>query len=350
MVDQLMHRFPADPDLAVTGLAVTWRGRSRLAAVVPAGWATRPSRWPARPSHAAWRLLGWPRLAGFDLVHGPNYIVPPLAGGVGLVTVHDLTAWRYPDLVNRFCRHYPDHLRRAVDAGGHVHAVSAFVGRELVDELGLPDERVHVVPNGFDAGLVGDPDRGRARIGRPYVLAVGTIEPRKDHPTLVEAMAAVWTSLPDVELVIVGADGWGTAMLDRALDRFDPRRRVIRMGYVDPQTKADLLAGALAMAYPSLYEGFGLPVLEAMAAGVPVVTTNAGAIPEVAGRAAVLVEPRDPGALAGALLSVLEDDVVRGRLVSAGRERVTHFDWDRSAVALHQLYRRLVGLPDRRRA
>lgn len=344
VVSQLATRLADERSLDLTGLVVSWRGRGRLPKVVPPGWAVRPLAAPARLAHGLWRRVDWPRISGYDVVHGPNYTVPPVPPGVArLVTVHDLTAWRFPELVDRHSRNYPAILARAVATGAHVHAVSAYVGRELEQELGIDPDRIHVIPNGLVPVAGGEPARARSLVGGPYVLALGTIEPRKDHVTLVRAMADVWPVLPDLKLAVAGGDGWARPELDELVDELGVGDRIRFLGYVDEQTRADLLAGAELLAYPSIYEGFGLPILEAMQAGVPVVSTSAGAIPEVAGRAAVLVEPQDPTALAGALLAVLEDDVVRSRMIEAGRDRSGGQSWDRSVELLAQTYHRLAA-------
>ena len=341
VVRHLALRLPQYDSLDLTGLLVSWRGRGQLAQSLPAGWTLRPLLLPARVAHLAWRRLDRPRVKGFDLVHGPNYVVPPADGAARLVTVHDLTAWRFPELVDDHSRTYPRHLARAVADGAHIHVVSEHVGGELADELGLGPDRIHVVGNGLEPGLAGDGDRGRSLVGAPYVLAIGTIEPRKDYLSLVRAMAAIWPIFPDLRLVIAGSSGWGRDDLDQVIADEGATDRVRFLGYVSEHDKADLLAGAEVMAYPSLYEGFGLPILEAMQAGVPVVSTSAGAIPEVAGRAAILVEPRDPSALAGALLSVLEDDQLRAQLADAGRRRAEDYSWDDTAAGLVEVYRRV---------
>ncbi len=345
MVKQLTSRLPRYPSLDLTGLLVSWRGRGRLEQVIPPGWKMKPLPLPARITHTSWRRFSWPNVGGFDVLHGPNYVVPPGDGAVRLVTVHDLTAWKYPDLVDNHSRHYPRHLERSVAEGAHIHAVSSYVAAEIEHELGVDPERIHVVRNGYRPVAAGDAARGRSLVGSPYILAVGTIEPRKDYSTLVEAMSSVWPVFPDLKLVIAGAEGWGARQLDETIDRLGVRRRVNRFGYVSDPVKADLLAGAELLAYPSVYEGFGLPILEAMHAGVPVVSTTAGAIPEVAGRAAVLVEPRDPTALAGAMLSVLEDDGLSQHLTEAGRAQVVGYSWDRATEELIDTYRLLAGTP-----
>ena len=343
MVANLAARLARRDEIELTGVLVSWRGRKQLASVLPAGCEASALPLPARLTHLLWSRCNWPTVSGHDVVHGPNYVVPPGTNGARLVTVHDLTAWRFPDLVDAHSRRYPIHLRRALATGAHVHAVSAFVAEELRSDLGVPADRVHIVRNGFSPGPMGRAPVARTIIGGPYLLAVGTIEPRKDYVTLVRAMESVWRAHPDLRLVIAGAPGWGTEALDREVERLGVADKIRRMGYVTEAVKADLLAGAELLAYPSVYEGFGFPLLEAMAAGTPVVATNVGAVPETAGRAAVLVEPSDPSALAGALLAVLEDDTLRADLADRGRERSVAFPWERSVGELHGLYRELAG-------
>jgi glycosyltransferase involved in cell wall biosynthesis len=296
---------------------------------------------PARLAHRLWQGLNRPSLGGFDVVHGPNFVVPPGRGAAELVTVHDFGPWHYPNLVSRYSRAYPALVERALGRGAHVHVVSSFVGDEARDLLGLGPERIHVIPNGFDAGVPGDPAAGLARIGGPYVVAVGTIEPRKDLPTLVAAMARVWEDVPELRLAIVGPDGWGTAELELALGRVSAGDRVVRLGYVPDQARADLVAGAVCLAFPSRYEGFGLPPLEAMAQNTPVVASAIGAVIEVCGDAALLVAPGDVAALAAAIASVATDEGLAARLVAAGHARLPLFSWDQTAAAMAGLYRHL---------
>jgi len=333
--------------VAPRAYAATWRGRETWAEQLPPGVAAVTRPMPARPLRAAWRTLGRPAIEWWtgpvDVVHGTNFVVPPARRAAEVVTVHDLTAVHYPELCTPDVREYPDLLRRALDRGAWVHAVSAFVAGEVVRELGASPERVRAVPNGGpEPGPPGDPAAGRRLAGGDrYVLSLATVEPRKDHATLVRAFAeeALGGPLAGVLLVLAGAEGWGTDELDAALAHSPAIDRVVRLGWVDDEARASLLAGASALAYPSRYEGFGLPPLEAMAAGAPVVATAVGAVPEVVGDAALLVPPADAGALAEALRSVLLDGERADDLRRRGHARVKVFDWGRTVDGLVDLYR-----------
>lgn len=189
------------------------------------------------------------------------------------------------------------------------------------------------------------PDIGS--IGR-YILAVGTVEPRKDYPGLVKAFDALAGDRPDLGLVIVGSDAWGSECFHEALAASPHRHRVVRPGYVDDGALAALLHGATVLAYPSRYEGFGFPPLQAMAAGVPVVATAAGSVPEVVGEAAVTAPVGDSEALAAGLARVLDDAGFAAELVAAGREQAARFSWEALAKQMSDLYREVLSPPDRR--
>ena len=340
---EIIERIDPLPDVAITAYAVTWRGRHRLPEVVPPSVHTVDRALPALPLRLAWKWLSAPRLDAAlgepDVVHGPNFVLPPTRAG-GVVTVHDLTCVRYPELCANDVLDYPRLIERAVRRGAVVHAVSQSVADEVADHFPVRRDQVVAIPNGVDEVPWAEPGAGRriAAVER-YVLAVGTIEPRKDHATLVRAFEGLADHDPDLGLVLAGAPGWAQGALDEALEASRHRARIRLLGWVDHATRAALLRDAAVLAYPSLYEGFGLPPLEAMQVGVPVVTTTAGAIPEVVGDAAVLVPPGDAEALTDAIGRALGDDALRTRLVDAGKTQAAAYDWDRTASGLVELYR-----------
>jgi glycosyltransferase involved in cell wall biosynthesis len=274
-------------------------------------------------------------------VHATNYVAPPARAST-VVTVHDLTFLRYPQMCTADTLTYPRLIRRALDRDASVHVVSDFVGREVQAEFGLPADRVVRVYPGLRPTAAGDAGAGRSLAGTSrYVLALGTIEPRKNLPTLVRAFDRAAGRDPGRHLVVAGPDGWDRDAFAAACTTARHRDRVRRLGYVTEAERRDLLAGAAAFAYPSHYEGFGHPPLEAMTAGVPVVAARAGALPEVLGDAALLVDPNDIEALADGLDRVLDDDALRARLISRGHEQAARFSWDRAAGDFTALYRDL---------
>jgi glycosyltransferase involved in cell wall biosynthesis len=337
----------AVPSIDVSAFAVSWRRRRGIAAKVPAGVSIGQRAMPARPLHTAWRHSSLPPVEWFigphDVVHGSNFVVPPTRRAARVVTVHDLTVLLYPELCDPPTLAYPALVRRAVDDGAWVHTPSHFVAEQVAVELGIDPARIRAVHHGIPPLPVGRVGPGGSPVRLPegcrrYVLAVGTIEPRKDYPTLVSAFGPVAADHPDIALVIVGGDGWGTEAFAAAVEASPVRSRIVRPGYLDDQDLATTLRDASVLAYPSRYEGFGFPPLQAMAAGVPVVTTAVGAIPEVVGDGALLVEPSDPAALAGALTQVLAGGAEVDGLVARGARRSAEFSWDACARGLAGLY------------
>lgn len=351
LVAELLNGLTQRSDVTVRPFAVTWRGRRELDAALPPGSWTPPRAMAARPLRWAWRHGDRPVIEAWtgavDVVHGPNFVVPPSRRAAELVTIHDLTPWRFPELVDAPTRIYPDLVGRAVARGAWIHTPSQWVADEVVEVLGVHPDRIAVIPLGAPDLGPDHPGRdaaaGRRRAGAErYVLAVGTVEPRKDLPALVAAFDAVAADDPGLRLVLAGPEGWGAEALSRAVASASHRDRITRLGWVDDAARAALLRGAAVVAYPSVYEGFGLVPLEAMAAGVPVVSTRAGAIPGVVGDAAELVDVGDVDALAEALGRLLTDEVRRADLIAAGHRRRRRFSWATTVDEVVALYHRAV--------
>jgi glycosyltransferase involved in cell wall biosynthesis len=299
--------------------------------------------------YPAWNYLRRPslprELARTDIVHATNpAAIPPVRAHQRLVvTVHDLTFERFPELYpKRWLALYRRGLRVAAAEAAAIVVPSEHVRDEVV-ATGVERARLHVTP--LASGMP-EPDAATRRdrddhgITPPYVLAVGTVEPRKNLPRLVRAYRRLAAEGFPHALVIVGPEGWGSSELRREIDRDGPGR-IIRSELSDDELAA-AYADADAVAYVSLYEGFGLPVLEAMSMGAAVVASNTSAIPEVAGDAALLVDPIDEDAIAGALRRVLQEPDLRGDLSRRGRERAAGFSWEATARATLGVYREVL--------
>jgi glycosyltransferase involved in cell wall biosynthesis len=233
--------------------------------------------------------------------------------------VHDLAVWKHPEAFGRWTRTYvPRVVPRVVRAARRVIAVSEFTASELERVLRVPRERIRVVPNGVDDTFSAE----GARTDGDYVLALGTLEPRKNLARAVDAAGHL-----GIELRIAGAPGWGGVDVRGA--------HVTWLGRVADSELATLLRGARCLVYPSLYEGFGIPVLEAMACGTPVVTSRGGATEEVAGGAAVLVDPLDSADIAA---GIERADREHEALREAGLARAREFTWDATARATRAVY------------
>ncbi len=320
----------------VTPLAQTRAGTARyLRALLPRVERDvalrRLSGFAAGRAGTLWLDLAWyphvlpHRARGADVLHCPTYRGPVRRGSVPVVvTVHDVAVFRHPEAFPPWTRAYSRRVvPHVLQAARRIVAVSEFTAGELESVLRVPREKVRVVPNAADA--VFGPDGPRA--DGDYVLAVGTLEPRKNLARLIEAAQRI-----GVEIRVAGAPGWGGVQA-----RGDG---VTWLGAVDDEELARQYRGALCCAYPSLYEGFGIPVLEAMACGTPVVTSADGATAEVAGGAAVLVDPLDTAAIAAGLeQAIAQGDELRLR----GLERARAFSWDESARRILEVYREAVA-------
>jgi glycosyltransferase involved in cell wall biosynthesis len=347
VTSQLLDGLARRADLDATAYAITWRGRQALADVLPAQVGVATRAFPARLTRLLWPRARFPSIEHWtgpvDVVHATNYVAPPTRAAV-LVTVFDLTYAHFPELSAGDALRYPRLVQVAIDRGATVHTASDFVASEIQERYRLPPDRVIRIYPGLGPASTGDPGRGRTIAGSDrYILALGMVEPRKNLPRLVQAFDAVAARATDAKLVIAGPDGWGVEAFNGAVEQAHHRDRIRRLGWVDEGQRHDLLAGATVLAYPSLYEGFGLPPLEAMQAGTPVVAATAGALPEVLGDAALLPDPTDVDDIANSLTQVLEDEDLRRMLIQRGAERVDSYRWDRAVPEYVAAYQRLAA-------
>jgi glycosyltransferase involved in cell wall biosynthesis len=284
-----------------------------------------------------------------DVFYSPDFVLPPTRRTTcTLLTVHDLSFLHCPEVFVPPLRRYLERVvPRSIARADLVLADSAHTRFDIVSLLGVPPDRVQVLYSGVPPGFRSEPDLGegerlRARYGlggRRYVLSVGTLQPRKNYVRLIRAFANLEPEAvePEAQLVIAGGRGWLYQDIFAEAERHGDRVRLL--GFVDEADLPALYRNAALFAFPSLYEGFGLPVLEAMACGVPVVCSNASSLPEVAGDAALLVDPLDTDGLAEAMARVLEDAGLRREMVARGAAQAARFTWARAA-------RQLVGVFD----
>jgi glycosyltransferase involved in cell wall biosynthesis len=350
-VRALAEHLPAEA--AVDGGAVRFlvcrHPAERVAAVGLPPAATVPLAWPGRLATRTWVTLRRPWLpAGLldtlDLVHATSAAVPPVRGRPLVATVHDLGFRHHPEAYPAAGRRYHDRSARIVAGeAARVLVPSEATARDLAELYAVDRGRVTIVPLGVEPPARPD-HQGAARllhdlgVRGPFLLAVGTLEPRKNLPRLLDAFGEVTGELPDHWLVVVGPVGWGP--------RLRPTWESVRVKLAGPVADATLHAlyqRADGLAYPSLYEGFGLPVLEAMAHGVPVLTSDRSSLPEVAGDAALLVDPLDRGAIAKGLVRLLGDGDLRRRLKAAGPRRAAGFTWSATAAATWAVYRQALA-------
>lgn len=305
-----------------------------------AGAVPLPRRLPfPRPLlYDSWHLVGWPPVApGADLVHAPSLAVPPKGRQPLVVSIHDAAPWVWPETFGWRGRWFHSSgARAAAKRADLVLTGTQAAAAEIEEHLHLSPARIEVVPYGVGPPVAPDPSalRRLGLAGKTYVLWVGSLEPRKGVATLAQALGKL-AARDQLELVLAGYAGW------KAAPPLGPNVR--RLGRVSDAELQALYAGAAVFAFPSLHEGFGLPVLEAMAAGVPVVASDIPALREVAGEAAVLAPPGDAAKWAEALEYVLSlAGEERAALVEGGRKRAAAFSWQATAERTLELYRRLV--------
>jgi glycosyltransferase involved in cell wall biosynthesis len=336
--------------------SVVARHRDPSAAVIPGVDGPRVLGVSPRALTYAWER-GWPLWPGGDTVHAPTPLAPPAARrGRGLVvTVHDTVPWTHPETLTKHgVNWHRKVIGRATYQADAIVVPSNAVAAELTQHA-PGTARVHVVPHGVPQSLATPPEqdsasriRGRLHLPQRYVLAIGTVEPRKALDVLVSALAR--PDAPDLPLVVAGQPGWGGVdLVDMAKRAGLAPERLVLLGKVSDAELAVALYGASVFVMPSLAEGFGMPLLEAMAAGVPVVHSDAPALVELAAGNGVLVRRQDPVSLAKALRSVFENEATTRTRVEAARLRASRYTWQRAAqsvwnVHLELFQNRQIGL------
>ncbi len=356
-VAELLARMPVEaPDLELIGFYSRWRPRLQPS---PPGPGDRPRRPASRPPwlirrtalalyNTAFRIAG--ALKGCNLYHEPNHVPAPWGGPI-VTTIHDLSVIRHPewhpaDRVRWYEKDFSAGLARTT----HFITVSQFSKREMTDLLHVPAERISVIGLGVREVFQPRPtEEIHGRLNRydlpsDYFLYAGTIEPRKNVAGLLAAYAKLPAGLRErTALILAGVSGWGRQTVEEWIAGRHLTGRVRILGYVDDETLAILYAGARALVWPTLYEGFGLPPLECMACGTPVITSNLASLPEVASEAALLVDPRDENELSRAMTRIVEDANLTARLRTAGLTRSAAFSWSDCVRAHAEVYRRTMN-------
>ena len=361
LVQALIHTAPSDSyTLLYAGAAPSSLRDSFTPDVAPGAAGTVALRRLPVPERLLtvlwhrWRVPLWADLCapGSAVFYSPNFVLPPLLRARGIVTIHDLSFLRYPEthdpgLVAFLTAAVP----RAVRAAALVLADSEHTRQDTIALLGVPAEKTAVLLSAADPIFrpVDDPAalgamRRRRSLDRPYVLSVGTVQPRKNLPRLIAAVRLLREQTgEDILLVHAGRRGWLYAEVQQAVQNHAMADSFRLIEDADDSELRLLYAGAVALAYPSLYEGFGLPCVEAMACRCPVVASEVSSVPEVVGDAGLLVEPTDVEALAEALSRCLGDSELRATLIERGTAQAAQFTWERSAAKLHRLLHEVGG-------
>ncbi len=287
-----------------------------------------------------------------DVFHSPHYTIPLKCRIPTVTTFHDMTFFSHPEVHERSkVVFFQRMIKLAADRASAIIAVSESTKNDAVKFLGLQEDRIDVVYEGVDVdfyrpldetdGL--EPVRAKYGLEKDFILFVGTLEPRKNITGVIEAFSRVVGGVKkEYNLVVAGTKGWNYQSVFELVQRLNIEREVVFTGYVPEEELPLLLNAASVFVYPSFYEGFGIPPLEAMACGTPVVTSNISSLPEVVGDAGILVDPNDPDAIADAIQRILSDDGLRRELAAKGVARAKLFSWQKAAGETLAIYRRVV--------
>ena len=356
------HLRRVAPRLEIVLFTLSLRGGHRLKRMpVAEGVEVKGYNLPANFLYYTW----WPRTSllpaealagGFDVFHATNYQAPALRRARLVSTVHDINFVRFPEMQSKGIRRFIAAVPRLLERSSVVLADSRFTADELKEEYGLPEEKLRVVYPGLNPVFLREPEPGEVEtalraycLEPPYLAYIGNLHPRKNLVTLVEAYVRLRERGVEHRLAVIGGGGLGRLnnteyrKLTRRVRDLGLEDHVVFTGYVPDERLVSLLRAADMLVFPSIYEGFGLPPLEAMACGVPVITSRRSSLPEVVGEAALLLEdPLDAEEIAAGVERLLSDGGLRSRLARAGRERAAMFTWERAAEEVAAVYAEVV--------
>ena len=342
-IQRLVKELPLlDP--AVTWIVIQSRKDLRTLA-----GGRRVNAWtPCHHRLERWALGGELLPHRLDLLHSPDFIPPRFGAGRTVITVHDLNFVHFPEFLTAdSLRYYAGQIEWAIDRADHILADSHQTRQDLLQYLNAPPDKVTTVHLAADEQfrpLSDLPVLQRYRLSPGYILFVGTLEPRKNIPTLLAAYRILLDrNATELPLVLVGRRGWLAEGIFETLDALQLDRQVrILDDVMGLESLVQLYNGAGLLVIPSFYEGFGLPVLEAMACHTPVLAADRGSLPEIVGEAGLLINPEDPDELAAAIERILRDDLLRADLIEKGRVQAAKFTWAETARQTLQVYRQVL--------
>lgn len=308
---------------------------------------------PTRAAYALWNTLGVPKvdvyLGGVDVFHGTNYFLPPVRNARTVVTIHDLAFLAVPEFCSpKIVGPFSKSIRRFAHAADAVMAYSESTKNDIVNLLEVEPDKITVAPMAVDEGFAAMPkDEAETRVKNdygvdtPFLLFVSTLEPRKNVVGLLRAFARMKDDIPH-NLVMIGSVGWNAEPIFDAIRELGLEDRIVRPGFVPHMELPAFYCAADAFVFPTHYEGFGLPLLEALTCGCPVVSARNSAVPEIVGDAALLVDSQDEQGLADAVLKLLNDESLKSGLVAKGKVHAQRFSWRACAQSTLAVYQRIV--------
>lgn len=348
-ISQILNHLPLGGDIAYTVFTQPEAGWHRP------GLAQQLSKWPTekRWLRILWEQWAWPLAAWrerLDLLHSLAFVSPLLSPCPTMVTVYDLSFITFPDRFPRLQRLYlASQTRRSCHQARRVTTISDSGRDDLQRLFGLPLTKIDVIRPGVDPLFCPQPEaviqafRHKQSLPNQFILHVGTLQPRKNIPTLLKALAALHR--PEIPLVLVGGRGWLYEEIDATIEKLNLQQQIIFAGYVPDEQLPLWYNAASLLVFPSVYEGFGMPIIQAMACGTPVIAANNSAIPEATGQAALLFEPYQVNHLTNHLQDVLNNPNLALTLRQQGFQQARQFSWERSGREMAESYRQALANP-----